>query len=228
MSTLYRLIERIKIDDQYAVEELFKKYTPLMKKCIKEACIPTNEQREEIFHMLLIRTWKATKSFKLEKVDRIENIEAVFYKYIEKVINNQISTMKHHYGIVMGRALQTLSLDYEYGEDEDKDMYERLKSADAFRFDQSLIDSQYLQTIIKRLDEDSQNIIYLYYFRNYSDERIGYLYKLTRNAIYIRRKKALTRMKNLIKDDLRKQKAIDNRFKRKELNKPKKVMLMVL
>lgn len=228
MNTLYRLIERIKNDDQYAIEELFIKYTPLMRKLIFEANVPTKEQKDELMHILLIRTWTATKAFKLDRVDSEDNIESVFYKYMERVIYNQISNTKRHYGVVMGRVLETLSLDYEYGEDEDGDMYERLKSSKNIPFDDELIDSKYLFSIIKRLDEDSQKIIYLYYYRRYTDERIGHLFNVSRNTINIKRRKALTRMKNLIIDDRKKQTAINNRYKKKQLNIPKKPILMIL
>lgn len=228
MSTLYELIIKVKNDDQYAVEDLLKKYEPLMKKCISEAGIPTMEQKEEIFYTLLIRTWRATKLFRIEKVDHIDNIEAVFFKFIEKVINNQISNMKHHFGKVVEKQSGTLSLDYEYGEDEDKDMYERLRVGDGSKFDQELIDNGYIRTVISRLDDETQKIIYLYYFERYTDESIGRIFNLTRNAIFLRRKKALKRMKNLIIHDRKKQTEINNKLKKKELNKPKKPILMTL
>lgn len=228
MENLYKLIERIKNDDQYAIEELFIKYTPLMRKLVFEANIPTKEQKDEIMHTLLIKTWRATKTFNLDKIDDALNIEAVFYKYMETVISNQISNMKRHYGTVMGKTLETLSLDYEYGEDEDGNMYERLKSSKERKFDDELIESRYMRSVIDRLDEESQIIIYLYYYCRYTEERIGRVFNLSINSINIRRRKALKRMKNLIIDDRKRQTAINNRYKKKEMNKPKKVVLMVL
>ena len=228
MSTLHELIIKVKNDDQYAAEELLKKYEPLMKKCISKAGIPTMEQKEEIFYTLLIRTWRATKLFRIENVDHTDNIEAVFFKFVEKVINNQILNMKHNFGKVVEKQSGTLSLDYEYGEDEDKDMYERLRVGDGSKFDQELIDNEYIRTIISKLDDEAQKIIYLYYFERHTDESIGRIFNLSRNAIFIRRKKALKRMKNLIMHDRKKQTEINNKLKKKELNKPKKPILMTL
>lgn len=152
MNRINELLLKVKNDDNYALEELVNKYEPLMKKYIKRANLPTIEQKEETYYRLVIRIWEATKLFDLNKIDDIENIEAVFFRFMESSIRNQVANMKYKFGKVMEKQFITSSLDYDH---------DILIPNINYTFDQDLIDRKYVHSLVNRLDDDSKIIIYL-------------------------------------------------------------------
>lgn len=218
MNRINELLLKVKNDDNYALEELVNKYEPLMKKYIKRANLPTIEQKEETYYRLVIRIWEATKLFDLNKIDDIENIEAVFFRFIESSIRNQVANMKYNFGKVMEKQFITSSLDYDH---------EILIPNINYTFDQDLIDRKYVHSLVNRLDDDSKIIIYLYYFENYTDADISPLFDLTRSCITVRRKKALQKLSNFIMEDMKRQSRIDNKIKKEEWKRNRKKSILM-
>ncbi|WP_350019885.1 helix-turn-helix domain-containing protein [Priestia flexa] len=63
MTTLYKLIERVKKDDEKAVEELLQRLSPKVKKAAQTAC---TTEREDIKQELNVKIVQVAKKFSVE------------------------------------------------------------------------------------------------------------------------------------------------------------------
>ncbi|WP_144593644.1 helix-turn-helix domain-containing protein [Priestia flexa] len=63
MTTLYKLIERVKKDDEKAVEELLQRISPKVKSAAQAACA---SEREDIKQELNVKIVQAAKKFSFE------------------------------------------------------------------------------------------------------------------------------------------------------------------
>lgn len=148
------------------------------------------EDREELFSVGIVGLIKAVDSFKKDR-------ETTFASYAVKCIDNEILGFLVNDDI--DNAISLDSVVSKNDNDEITSVFEILASD--IDLERSVVEKDSINLLynaIEILTAKDKDLVYLYYFKNYTLEQIGNLKGVSRQCISKRLKKILIKLKNLL------------------------------